>query len=217
MANAVRPPGVFQVYDIVFRRPIYKDGQVLDAGYVTMFVNGVLAQDHTMLEGATGHRGRAKPGPFPAKGSLQLQDHGNPMRFRNIWYRELPLRAVEGGTDGYLSTEATMAKRKEIAATIREDAAHKTDAMQQMYRYMESLAYEQDEPTFQKVEQMAAKYVAGLKEVPADKLQGKKDEAKYFGETCKWLAGWKLIPASFGPKADIEQLIKDQGWDKKKP
>jgi len=87
MANALRPPGEFQVYDIVFRRPIYKDGKPLDPGYVTVFVNGVLAQDNTELEGGTGHMARAKPGPFPDKGPLELQDHGNPMRFRNIWYR----------------------------------------------------------------------------------------------------------------------------------
>jgi prepilin-type processing-associated H-X9-DG protein len=112
LANALRPPGQFQVYDIVFRRPVYKDGKPLDPGYVTVFVNGVLAQDHTPLEGPTGHMKRAEPGPFPAKGPLKLQDHGNPVRFRNIWYRELPPRSVEGGTDGVLSTEATMAKRK---------------------------------------------------------------------------------------------------------
>ncbi len=96
MANALRPPGEFQVYDIIFRRPIYKDGSPVDPGYVTVFVNGVLVQDHTALEGPTGHMGRSKPGAFPAKGPLQLQDHGNTMRFRNIWYRELPPRAVEG-------------------------------------------------------------------------------------------------------------------------
>src|SRR5256714_11312554 len=67
MANALRPPGEFQVYDIVFRRPIYKEGKPVDPGHVTVFVNGVLAQDHTELEGGTGHMGRAKPGPFPEK------------------------------------------------------------------------------------------------------------------------------------------------------
>lgn len=216
MANALRPPGQFQVYDIVFRRPIYKDGQVLDPGYVTVFVNGVLAQDHTMLEGPTGHRGRAKPGPFPAKGRLQLQDHGNPTQFRNIWYRELTPRAVEGGTDGYLTTEATMAKRQQIAESIREDAAKMQDPMQQMYRLMESLVYQKDEAAFQKVEQMAAQYITKLKAMPADKLAGKKDEAKYFREVTKWLSDWKLLPTSFAPKTDIEQIIKEQGWDKKK-
>ncbi|HWH71884.1 MAG TPA: DUF1080 domain-containing protein, partial [Candidatus Sulfotelmatobacter sp.] len=43
MVNAIRPPGEFQVYDIVFRRPVYKDGKAVDPGYVTVFVNGVLA------------------------------------------------------------------------------------------------------------------------------------------------------------------------------
>ena len=112
MANAVRPPGEFQVYDIIFRRPIYEDGQPVDPGSVTVLVNGVLAQDHTRLEGPTGHMTRSKPGPFPAVGPLELQDHGNRMRFRNIWYRELPPRQIEGGTDGYLTTEATMVKRQ---------------------------------------------------------------------------------------------------------
>ena len=46
MANAVRPPGEFQIYDIVFHRPICKDGKLLYQGYVTVFLNGVLVQDH---------------------------------------------------------------------------------------------------------------------------------------------------------------------------
>ncbi len=122
MANALRPPGEFQVYDIVFRRPIYKEGRAVDPGSVTVFENGVLVQDHAMLEGETGHMTRSKPRAFPEKGPLKLQDHGNPVRYRNIWYRPLPPRAVEGGTDGYLTTEATMAKRKEIAMMVRADA-----------------------------------------------------------------------------------------------
>src|SRR5215469_5088162 len=59
LVNALRPPGEFQVYDIVFRRPIYQEGKAIDPGSVTVFVNGVLAQDHTPLEGATGHMRRA--------------------------------------------------------------------------------------------------------------------------------------------------------------
>src|ERR1051326_8620296 len=49
MVNAVRPPGEFQVYDIIFRRPVYLDGQLTDLGYVTVLVNGILTQDHTRL------------------------------------------------------------------------------------------------------------------------------------------------------------------------
>src|SRR5947207_3110438 len=170
MANAVRPPGEFQVYDIIFRRPIYEDGQLADPGYVTVFVNGVLAQVHTRLEGPNGHMTRSKSSPFPASGPLELQDHGNPMRFRNIWYRELPPRPLEAGTDGYLSTEATMVKRKEIAASIRQDAEHvgsSDNPLPRMLRLMESLVYDDQAATVQRVETMAAEYVSSLAALPA--------------------------------------------------
>ncbi|MEK7678053.1 MAG: DUF1080 domain-containing protein [Verrucomicrobiota bacterium] len=219
MANAVRPPGVFQVYDIVFRRPIYKDGKPVDPGYVTVFVNGVLVQDHTMLEGPGTHMTRTKAGPFPAKGPISLQDHGNTMRFRNIWYRELPPRATDGGTDGFLTTEATLAKRKEIAASIRQDASklkNAGDPLPEMLRLMESLVYEKEEAAMQKAEQMAVQYVDSLKKLPAEKLGSKRDEVRNMRNTFRYLAKSKIIPDSFDPKVALEQIIKDQGWDKKK-
>jgi hypothetical protein len=220
MVNAVRPPGEFQVYDIVFRRPVYKEGKVLDPGYVTVFVNGVLVQDHTMLEGSGGHMGRTKAGPFPEKGPLRLQDHGNPMRFRNIWYRPLPPRAVEGGADGYLTTEATMAKRKEIAANIRQDAEklkNPAKPLPEMLRLMESLQYEKEDATVQKVATMATQYLDDLKKLPADKVAAKKDEVKQVSDAFKYLARFKALPEPFAPKTAIEHFIKDQGWDKRAP
>lgn len=219
MANALRPPGEFQVYDIVFRRPVYQDGKPLDPGYVTVFVNGVLVQDHTVLEGGTGHMSRTKPGPFPAKGPLQLQDHGNPTRFRNIWYRDLPPRAVEGGTDGPLTAAATMAKRKEVAASLRQDAdrlKNPENPLPEMLRRMESLVYEKDVATAQTVEQMAGRYVESLKQLPADSLATKKDEARQVRDAFNYMTRFNLLPAAFAPKAALEQLIKDQGWDKKR-
>ena len=218
MANALRPPGEFQVYDIVFRRPLYKEGKMVDSGHVTVFVNGVLSQDAFPLEGGTGHMGRSKPGPFPEKGPLSLQDHGNPMRFRNVWYRPLPPSPVEGGTDGYLTTEATMAKRKEIATSIREDAEKMTDAgsLSQMLRYMESLVYAPDDAILGKVEKAGTDYVQKLKALPADQLAGKKDEAKSIAGNFKYMTRWKLLPATFAPAADLDALIKQQGWDKEK-
>ena len=218
LVNALRPPGQFQVYDIVFRRPVYRGNEVLDPGYVTVFMNGVLVQDHTVLEGGTGHMGRTKPGPFPEKGPLSLQDHNNPTRFRNIWYRPLPPRAIEGGTDGPLTPEATMAKRREIAATLRQEAGSLKNAsnpLPEMLRLMESLSYEKDAATVQTVETMAAQYVAGLKQLPADQLTGKKDEARHVRDAFKYLARWKILPASFGPFEGLQQIIQTQGWDKK--
>jgi hypothetical protein len=216
MANALRPPGEFQVYDIIFRRPIYKDGKAVDSGYVTVFVNGVLAQDHTMLEGGTGHMTRSKIESLGDKGPLSLQDHGNTTRFRNIWYRELPPRISEGSTDGYLSTETTMAKRNAIAAEIRADAQKLTDA-NQLLRYMEALSYDSDSADVKRVENLASKYLAGVKALSGPQLSAKKDEVLRVSNAFKYLARFKQIPADFAPKGQIETLIKDQGWDKKAP
>jgi len=215
MANVIRPPGEFNVYDIVFRRPIWKDGKELDPGYVTVFINGVLVQDHARLEGPTGHMGRSKPRPFPEKGPLALQDHGNPTRFRNIWYRPLPPRPIEGGTDGYLTTEATMAKRREIAAQIRKDAEG-LSGTSQMLRYLESLVYEKNEAAEQKVKELGNQYVAGLKALPNDQLQSKKDEVKSISGNFKYMSKFNLLPASFEPAAALDQMIKEQRWDQEK-
>ncbi len=215
LVNALRPPGAYQTYDIVFRRPIYKGSEVVDPGYVTVFENGVLVQDHTMIEGMTGHMGRSKHGPFPEVGPLKLQDHGNPVRYRNVWYRPLPPRAVEGGTDGYLTAEATTAKRKEIAASIRQDAGTIKDTVPQMRRYAESLVYEKDDATFQKVEAMASQYLTDLKALPADQLASKKDEAKGLRDAFGYLIRFQIIPGDFAPKAQLDQVIKDNKWDKR--
>jgi hypothetical protein len=218
LANALQSPGQFQVYDIVFRRPIYKDGKELDPGYITVFENGVLVQDHTMLEGGTGHMARSKPGAFPEAGPLKLQDHGNPVRFRNIWYRPLPRRAIEGGTDGYLTTEATLAKRQEIAASIRQDAEklkNPSNPVPEMLRLAESLVYDNDADTVQRAQQLAGQYWAELEQLPPDKLAAKKDEVKHLRDVCKYLARFNIIPDDAEPKVKLEDLIKEHNWDKK--
>jgi len=88
--NASRPPGQWQIYDIIFHGPRFdKDGKVLRPARVTVLHNGVLVQDNVELSGPTGHHVRPPYKPTPDKLPLSLQDHGNPVRFRNIWIREL--------------------------------------------------------------------------------------------------------------------------------
>ena len=88
--NASRPPGQWQTYDIIFHGPRFdKDGKVLRPARVTVLHNGVLVQDNVELSGPTGHHVRPPYQPTPDKLPLSLQDHGNPVHFRNIWIREL--------------------------------------------------------------------------------------------------------------------------------
>ena len=218
MANALRPPGQWQVYDIVFRRPIYKGNDLVEAGYVTVFENGVLVQDHAVIEGETGHMGRTRAHAIPNAGPLKLQDHGNPVRYRNIWYRRLPARAVEGGTDGYLTAEATTAKRAEIAAGLRQDAAkavNPANPLPEMLLLAESLTYTKDEATYQKVDKTLVQYLADFKQLPADKAAAKKDEVRRLREVFQYLIKFKVFPAGYAPKAEIDAIIKDHAWDKR--
>ena len=92
LVNASRKPGEWQSYDIVFHRPIFENGQVVKRATFTVFHNGVLVQDHTELSGGTGWRGPHSITPYAPhgdKGPIMLQDHGNPVLFRNVWIREL--------------------------------------------------------------------------------------------------------------------------------
>jgi hypothetical protein len=88
--NASRPPGQWQEYDIIFHGPRFaNDGKLLRPARMTVLHNGVLVQDSVELSGPTAHHERPPYKPTPEKLPLSLQDHGNPVRFRNIWIREL--------------------------------------------------------------------------------------------------------------------------------
>jgi hypothetical protein len=89
LANAARKPGEWQAYDIVFEAPRLDGAKLVKPAFVTVFHNGVLTQNHHEIMGPTMHRELAKYVPQPAEDSLQLQDHGNPVRYRNIWIRRI--------------------------------------------------------------------------------------------------------------------------------
>lgn len=93
LVNVCRKPGEWQSYDIVFHRPLFDEsGKVTRRATFTVLHNGVLVQDHTIVSGGTGWMGPHAAADYKAhadKMPFALQDHGNPVRFRNIWIREL--------------------------------------------------------------------------------------------------------------------------------
>ncbi len=90
LVNAARKPGEWQTYDIFWTAPRFKeDGSVETPAYVTVVLNGVVVQNHTPLMGGTTHRALPEYKAHPPAGPIRLQDHGNPVRFRNIWARPI--------------------------------------------------------------------------------------------------------------------------------
>jgi hypothetical protein len=90
LVNASRPPGQWQSYDIVFHGPRFdSSGRLTRPATVTVLHNGILVQDNVTLEGPVGHHARPPYEAHPERLPLGLQDHGDLVRFRNIWVREL--------------------------------------------------------------------------------------------------------------------------------
>ena len=89
MVNVARKPGEWQTYDIVFEAPRFKGPQLISPAYVTVLWNGVLVHNRRLVNGPTSpltvHQYIAHDPELP----LVLQNHGNPVRFRNVWLRRL--------------------------------------------------------------------------------------------------------------------------------
>ncbi len=89
LVNASRKRGEWQVYDIVFTPPRFVGGKLQTPAYLTVFQNGVVIHNHTPLLGETGHRTLPPYVDHGPRGPIRLQDHGERVRYRNIWVREL--------------------------------------------------------------------------------------------------------------------------------
>jgi hypothetical protein len=98
MVNACRKPGEWQTYDIIFTAPRFdpdaREVKVLTPGYVTVIHNGVVVQNHFALQGSTAWDRPPAYEKHPLKQPIRLQNHGNPVRYRNIWIREI--KPLEG-------------------------------------------------------------------------------------------------------------------------
>ena len=90
LVNACREPGEWQTYDIFFVASRFEGDKLVSPAYITVVHNGVLVHHHQKAMGPTGHRSLSSyDRPHPPKGPLSLQDHGDPVRYRNIWIRLL--------------------------------------------------------------------------------------------------------------------------------
>ena len=90
LVNASRGPGEWQSYDVIFESPSWDGDRLVKGTHLTVIHNGIVVHHRQRAVGPTGHRDLANyDTPHADTGPLQLQDHGDPVRFRNIWMRHL--------------------------------------------------------------------------------------------------------------------------------
>ena len=114
--NVMRPPGQWNTYDIFWTAPRFgDDGKLISPAYMTAVHNGVLILNHFELRGDTPFDRPPAYNQHAAKGPISLQDHGNPVRFRNIWVRDFKAAKGERVREPFIrdgEKETPMAKPK---------------------------------------------------------------------------------------------------------
>jgi hypothetical protein len=100
LVNASRKPGEWQTYDIIYAAPRFNiDSTVKKPAYITVLHNGVVVQNHSEIKGATTYVGQPQYIKHAFKFPLMLQEHGNPVSYRNIWIREINITRLFNGTN----------------------------------------------------------------------------------------------------------------------
>ena len=124
LVNVCRKPGEWQAYDIIYHAPRFDDaGKLLKPGRVTVLQNGVLIQDNVEIKGPTGAAGEPKYTAHPLKQPLTLQDHHNPVRFRNIWIRGVVRRHPAAAPRPGIRWQFRAAESRPKAASCRSRSA----------------------------------------------------------------------------------------------
>ena len=218
LVNVCRKPGEFQTYDIIFHQPIWDGDTLKHPATVTVIHNGVVTQDNWEFEGLSTHCQRKPLKPYATKLPLKLQDHHNPMRFRNIWIREIPSRYANTTHGGPAANEAdVMALRQKTAAKLFESAnpadANKAAALG---RLLEIIGYDKADTYMKPVAELTDAYLKELAGLDAQKLQDRKGDIIGLRNACNVLTRNKVVPEDFKLKAELQRIISENGLEKKK-
>ncbi len=213
LVNASRAPGAWQTYDIVFHQPIWKDGQLVHPGSVTVFHNGVLTQDHWEMEGLTTHRSRRPLAPHATRLPLEFQDHGNPVRFRNVWIREIPSRYANTTHGGPAANEAdVMALRRQTAARLYAKIdVSKMDAPT-LEALLEVVAYAKEGVYKDEMIRHAQAYRDFVKGLDAAALKERKSEILGLRTATRALQKGGVLPANCTLAAVLEEVCAKMKW-----
>lgn len=159
IVNPSRRPGEWQSYDIVFHPPLWEGEKLIDPGSCTVFQNGVLVQDAWPFEAGTTWCRRLKRVKHAPEAPLYLQDHGNPVPFRNVWIRRIPSRFANTTCGGPGVKEADVAAlRAKLAVESLAAADKATDLDEKLVRLWEAYGYKTDTAVKVRAEEASVAY-----------------------------------------------------------
>ena len=213
LVNPTRKPGEWQAYDIVFHQPVFEGNTCVHPGSLTVFLNGVLVQDHWEVEGPTWHCRRTRQEkPRATKGSIQFQDHGNPVHFRNVWVRELPCRYANTTHGTYLAKEQDVTNlRRDIAKKLLAKIDQSKCGPEQVKQILEVMAYCTEEPMMAAAKKICGGYLAQLNTLNGQQIDAKKNELKDLRNTYRVLTrNGQAKDCPLGQK--LEKISRETGW-----
>jgi hypothetical protein len=214
LVNACRGPGEWQTYDIVFHQPVWKDGKMIHPGSITVFHNGVLTQDHWEMEGLTTHQRRRPLAPHATRLPLRFQDHGNPVRFRNVWIRDIPSRYANTTHGGPGVKEAdVMALRAKTAAKLFEKVDTSKHDGETVSKILEVVSYCKDDKYLSFCKKAVAGYIADLDKLDAKGIDAKKGEILRLKKETDVLLRNKVMDKCC-LNAKLVQIAKSKKWIK---
>jgi hypothetical protein len=212
LVNACRGPGEWQTYDIVFHQPVWKDGKMIHPGSITVFHNGVLTQDHWEMEGLTTHQRRRPLAPHATRLPLRFQDHGNPVRFRNVWIRDIPSRYANTTHGGPGVKEAdVMALRAKTAAKLFEKVDTSKHDGETVSKILEVVSYCKDDKYLSFCKKAVAGYIADLDKLDAKGIDAKKGEILRLKKETDVLLRNKVMDKCC-LNAKLVQIAKSKKW-----
>lgn len=165
MVNPARRPGEWQAYDIVFHPAVWSGGKLVAPAEMTVFLNGVLIQDGWKLEGPTLYCRRTSHDSSqetPARPVLLLQDHENPVPYRNIWVRKIPSRRENRVSGEFFDQKAAAALRRSLAEKTRRFADGTDDLAKKIVWLWESYMYAPSDGVLEELGAITPRYIGRI-------------------------------------------------------
>jgi hypothetical protein len=184
LVNASRKPGEWQTYDIVFRRPHYEeDGKLKQPARMTVFHNGVLIQDSVRPLGPTSWLQHHPYTKSDEKRPLSFQDHGNPVRYRNVWLRELPPETIPQPKTPYdpVVVELTDEQKQKLVGSYQRPGGGSWEITSKNGKLYLNIIVNPLEMIPHSATEFGLKYTAGLVTIQYDDAGNPKELQFYMG------------------------------------